>query len=57
VLLAVVLASAYGVTDELHQAFVPGRVPDPADWLVDTAGAYAGAATGLLLARRARRDR
>jgi len=57
VLLAVVLASAYGVTDELHQALVPGRVPDPADWLVDTAGACAGAAMGLLLARRARRDR
>lgn len=55
VLLAVALASAYGITDELHQAFVPGRVPDPVDWLVDTAGAFAG--TGLaLLARQTRRD-
>lgn len=38
-LAAVALASLYGVTDEFHQSFVPGRMPDPADWLVDTAGA------------------
>lgn len=55
-LIAVVLASAYGITDELHQAFVPGRVPDPVDWLVDTVGACTGAGMVLLLSRRARRD-
>lgn len=42
-LLAVVAASAYGVTDEFHQLFVPGRACDPVDWLVDTAGATLGA--------------
>lgn len=42
-LLAVLLASLYGVTDELHQWFVPGRFADPVDWLVDTCGAVAGA--------------
>lgn len=47
-LVAVALASAYGITDELHQVFVPGRVPDPVDWLVDTAGAFAGAGMALL---------
>jgi len=36
------IASAYGVTDELHQLFVPGRHADPVDWLVDTLGAIAG---------------
>lgn len=41
--LAVLTASAYGVTDELHQIFVPGRMCDPADWLVDTVGAAVGA--------------
>jgi VanZ family protein len=41
-ILAVILASLYGVTDEFHQSFVPGRVPDPVDWLVDTAGALTG---------------
>lgn len=37
--LAVVLASCYGVSDELHQIFVPGRSCDPMDWLVDTVAA------------------
>ena len=36
---AVVLASVYGILDELHQLYVPGRSSDPVDWLVDTAGA------------------
>ncbi len=43
VVLAIVCASLYGVTDELHQYFVPGRACDPADWLVDTCGAALGA--------------
>jgi VanZ family protein len=38
---AVAIASFYGITDEFHQSFVPGRVPDVADWAVDTAGALA----------------
>lgn len=40
---AVSLASSWGATDELHQAFVTMRTPDPVDWLVDSAGALAGA--------------
>lgn len=32
------LASLYAVSDELHQAFVPGRSADIADWYADTAG-------------------
>jgi len=52
-LLAVLLASAYGVSDEVHQLFVPGRMCDAADWLVDTAGATLGVAL-LALAPRAR---
>ncbi len=54
--LAVLLASAYGVTDEFHQSFVPGRYPDPADWLIDTAGAIVGAALiAFIVIRRASR--
>lgn len=45
--LAVLLASIYGVTDEFHQSFVPGRTPDPADWVTDTAGAMTGALIAL----------
>lgn len=37
--LALGLAAAYGLTDELHQAFVPGRSPDVRDWLADALGA------------------
>lgn len=53
-LLAVMIASAYGVTDELHQSFVPMRTPDVVDWMVDTAGALFGGATTVLLLRRSR---
>lgn len=31
--------SLYGVSDEWHQAFVPGRDSGAADWLADTVGA------------------
>lgn len=43
-LVAVAVCSLYGVTDELHQAFVPGRTPDVLDWAMDTVGAAAGVA-------------
>lgn len=50
VMAAVALASLYGISDELHQALVPGRFPDPADWIVDTLGAAAGALASRLSA-------
>ena len=37
--LAVGFASLYGVSDEFHQSFVPGRDADVWDWLADTTGA------------------
>lgn len=47
-LLAVALASFYGVSDEYHQSFVPGREASAADAAKD----LAGAALGALLYRR-----
>jgi VanZ family protein len=44
---AAAIASAYGVTDELHQWFVPGRVVDALDLLANAAGAL----VATLLAR------
>ena len=41
---AVLLASAYAVTDEVHQTFVTGRHGSPVDWLIDTAAAVLGVA-------------
>lgn len=42
--IALLIASAYGITDEIHQAFVPLRTPDVADWGRDTLGALIGVA-------------
>lgn len=42
-LIAVLLASLYGASDEFHQSFVPGRTPTVYDWIVDTIGAALGA--------------
>ena len=50
--LGVACASLYGVTDEFHQLFVEGRMCDPADWAVDTAGALLGAFLARAGARR-----
>jgi hypothetical protein len=47
-LLAFGLAVLYGVTDEIHQRFVPGRHGQPADVFFDAAGAWAM----ILLIRR-----
>ncbi|MDO8915196.1 MAG: VanZ family protein [Coriobacteriia bacterium] len=41
-LIALAACSLYGVSDELHQAFVPGRTPDVLDWATDTVGAALG---------------
>ncbi|MEY4703894.1 MAG: hypothetical protein RL042_90 [Nitrospirota bacterium] len=46
VVLAIVTASVYGLTDEVHQAFVPLRDASWQDWLADTIGA-AFAAVGV----------
>jgi VanZ family protein len=40
---AVALSALFGFLDELHQAFVPERVPDVADWVHDLMGALIGA--------------
>jgi VanZ family protein len=39
---AILLASLYGVSDEVHQAFVPFRDSNWLDWLADTVGAVIG---------------
>lgn len=37
--LAILASAAYGLTDEIHQVFVPSREADPWDLLADTLGA------------------
>lgn len=50
---AVGLGLLYGITDEIHQMYVPGRSPDLLDWVADAAGV--AAATFLYARRLARR--
>lgn len=49
-LLAAALATAYGVTDEIHQMFVVGRTPSVTDALANALGAFAVAGIVLLRA-------
>ena len=51
VLASIVVATLYGITDEWHQSFVPGRTPDAMDVVADLAGASAGAVAGVVTAR------
>ncbi len=44
--LAVIIAVLYGITDEIHQYFVPYRNPDAFDVLVDGIGAVLGTVIG-----------
>jgi VanZ family protein len=53
--LAALLSTLYGISDELHQAFVPGRNSDWHDVVADAIGSLVGAALVALLARRRRR--
>jgi VanZ family protein len=54
--LGVALTSAYGVSDEWHQSFVPGRVADWRDAAMDALGA-ASAAGSIRFCQRKLRGR
>jgi len=49
--LAVSLAVMYGVSDEVHQSFVPGRTADAADVAADAWGAGVAASVAWIIAR------
>ena len=50
--MAVLLATLYGVTDEVHQRFVSGRTAEVADLIADAVGAAAAAGLSLIWARK-----
>ena len=58
VLVSIVIATLYGITDEWHQSFVPNRTPDVMDVVADLAGASAGAivTAGVTRLRASSRD-
>ncbi len=43
------IVSAYGIIDEIHQSFTPGRSSSIFDWIADTLGALLGALSFLCL--------
>ena len=55
-LIAWMLGTLYGLSDEFHQAFVPGRDADLLDWAADCFGALVGAYWGIRLLGRSKGD-
>lgn len=47
ILWCILLCALYAITDEVHQAFVPGRGPRVFDVIIDTAGSI----TGILMTK------
>ncbi len=52
VIFSALASSLYGISDEIHQYFVPSRTADIVDVLADAAGGILGAVTGQLLLNR-----
>jgi len=48
-LLVVLVTALYGLLDEFHQSFVPGRDTSLLDWLADLAGAFIGVSLYALI--------
>ena len=48
IVFTLMLCIGYAITDELHQAFVPGRTPKLLDVLIDSSGASLGTTLYLL---------
>ncbi len=50
--LAVFVSTLWGLSDEIHQAFVPGRSSDLADLLADLIGSLVGAGARHLISNK-----
>lgn len=48
-ILSVLLTGIYGITDELHQSYVPGRHSSHWDFIADFTGAFIGSAAARFL--------
>ena len=50
--LLIAIGALYGVTDEVHQMYVPGRIPDVHDWFADVVGLSLGYGTAVAMLGR-----
>lgn len=48
ILYVTLIVAAYGVVDEIHQYFVPGRYASVLDWVADLAGGMLGGISGFV---------
>ena len=48
ILYVTLIVAAYGLVDEIHQYFVPGRYASTLDWLADVAGGFLGGIAGFV---------
>ena len=48
----IIIASLFGMADELYQSFIPGRGSSAADWIADTIGVAVGVYAFQLWNRR-----
>ena len=53
--LVLALLAIFAGADEMHQRWIRGRMPSPADWVADVAGAWVGIAIGSYICRSNRR--
>ena len=49
IILPTIIVSLYGILDEIHQSFTPGRSSTVSDWIADTIGAILGSVAFFLL--------
>ena len=49
---SILIASLYGISDEFHQYFIPGRSTDAWDWVADTLGAVIAVSLLAWLSRK-----
>ncbi len=54
-ILTALVTAAYGVSDEFHQAFIPGRLASVDDWLADVIGGLLGSIVFATMALAIRR--
>ena len=57
IILPLSIVSIYGIIDEIHQSFTPGRSCSVFDWIADTVGAFLGALIFFLIIKLIKRSK